>query len=347
MKYAKIGGQAVIEGVMMKHGTQYAVAVRKPDHEIEVKTDIYEGVVAKLHWQNIPVLRGVAAFIDSLYLGMATLTWAAGFVEDEDEPKAAQDVTDASACGENEKKSAANAKSAEPCDESEKKDAKSKSGGIGETLMMAGTVIFSIVLALGLFMALPFLAANLLGKVGMSNLGISIVEGIIRIVIFLLYIILISKMKDIQRTFMYHGAEHKTISCIESGMELNVENAAKCSRLHKRCGTSFLLIVVILSVIVHILFFAIVPVEGTVAKLVIRLLLVPVIAGFSYEFLQWTGRHDSCVVNALSKPGLWLQKLTTREPEPEMLEVAIASIEAIYDWRAFQEELKADSEAAG
>lgn len=334
MKYAKIGGQAVMEGVMMKHGTDYAVAVRKPNHEIEVKKDVYEGVVAKLHWQKVPILRGVAAFIDSLYLGMSTLTWSASFIE-EDEVDQTQ----------NGKKKENSKKVRESKDEKESQNEKAckeekQSGGAGEKLMMAGTVLFSIVIALALFMALPFLAANLLSKVGVSNLGISIVEGIVRIIIFLLYIILISRMKDIQRVFMYHGAEHKTITCIEQGMELNPQNAAKCSRLHKRCGTSFLLIVVILSVIVHILFFAIVPVSGTVLKLVIRLLLVPVVAGISYEFLQWTGRHDSGFINALSKPGLWLQKLTTREPDEEMLEVAIASIEAIYDWRAFQEELK-------
>lgn len=308
MKYAKIGGQAVMEGVMMKHGTDYAVAVRKPDGEIEIKKDTYEGVVVKLHWQKIPVLRGAAAFIDSLYLGMSTLTWSSGFYEEEDSKN------------DHEKKT--------------------ENGSLGEKLLMGGTVLLSIVLALAIFMALPFLSANLLAKIGASNFTISLVEGIIRIVIFLLYIVLISRMKDIQRVFMYHGAEHKTISCIELGMELNPENAAKCSRLHKRCGTSFLFIVVILCVIVHMLFFTFVPIEGTVLKLVIRLLLVPVIAGFSYEFLQWTGRHDSACVNALSKPGLWLQKLTTREPDREMLEVAIASIEAIYDWRAFQEKVK-------
>ena len=338
MKYAKIGGQAVMEGVMMKHGTDYAVAVRKPNHEIEVKKDVYEGVVAKLHCQKVPILRGVAAFIDSLCLGMSTLTWSAGFVEDEEDQKEKS----------SDKKSQTDAKSnpgktADIGKTAEKKT--EQKSGVGEKLMMAGTVLFSIALALVLFMALPFLAANLLSKVGISNLGISIVEGIIRIIIFLLYIILISRMKDIQRVFMYHGAEHKTITCIEQGMELTPQNAAKCSRLHKRCGTSFLLIVVILSVIVHILFFAIVPVQGTVLKLVIRLLLVPVVAGVSYEFLQWTGRHDTKFINALSKPGLWLQKLTTRDPDEEMLEVAIASIEAIYDWRAFQEELKQDGAA--
>ena len=338
MKYAKIGGQAVMEGVMMKHGTDYAVAVRKPNHEIEVKKDVYEGAVAKLHWQKVPILRGVAAFIDSLYLGMSTLTWSASFVEDEEDQKTK------SADKKNQADAKDNPGKTADIDKTAEKKTEQKSGA-GEKLMMAGTVLFSIALALVLFMALPFLAANLLSKVGVSNLGISIVEGIIRIIIFLLYIILISRMKDIQRVFMYHGAEHKTITCIEQGMELTPQNAAKCSRLHKRCGTSFLLIVVILSVIVHILFFAIVPVQGTVLKLVIRLLLVPVVAGVSYEFLQWTGRHDTKFIKALSKPGLWLQKLTTREPDEEMLEVAIASIEAIYDWRAFQEELKQDGAA--
>lgn len=307
MKYAKIGGQAVMEGVMMRNGNDYAVAVRKPDQEIEVKKDVYEGIVSRLKWRKIPILRGVGAFIDSLVLGMSTLTYSASFYEEEGETH-------------------------------------TPTGPEGESLkdkvIMGLTVALSIVLALVIFMALPFLASELFSRFTESNLILSFIEGVIRIILFLAYIVLISKMEDIQRVFMYHGAEHKTINCIEHGEELTVENAMKYSRLHKRCGTSFLLIVVLLCVIVHMLFFTLVPVEGMIPKLVIRLLLVPVIAGIAYELLQWTGRHESKLVDALSKPGFWMQKLTTREPDADMLEVAIASIEAIYDWRSFQEEVK-------
>ena len=207
--------------------------------------------------------------------------------------------------------------------------------------MMGFTVILSIVLALGIFMALPFLASNLFARFTSSNLILSLIEGIIRIALFLLYIVLIARMKDIQRVFMYHGAEHKTINCIEHGEELTPANAMKYSRFHKRCGTSFLLIVVLLCVIVHMLFFTFVPVEGTVTKLVLRIALVPVIAGLAYEILQWAGRHQSRLVDIISKPGFCMQKLTTREPDEEMLEVAIAAIESIYDWRDFQARVKA------
>ena len=308
MKYAKIGGQAVIEGIMMRNGDDYAVAVRKPDHEIEIKKDVYKGLVSKLNMRKVPILRGVFAFIDSLVLGMSTLTYSAEFY-DEDENG-----------------------------ESEKDEKKEK---LTDKLMMGFTVILSIVLALGIFMALPFLASNLFARFTSSNLILSLIEGIIRIALFLLYIVLIARMKDIQRVFMYHGAEHKTINCIEHGEELTPANAMKYSRFHKRCGTSFLLIVVLLCVIVHMLFFTFVPVEGTVTKLVLRIALVPVIEGIAYEILQWAGRHQSRLVDIISKPGFCMQKLTTREPDEEMLEVAIAAIESIYDWRDFQARVKA------
>lgn len=308
MKYAKIGGQAVMEGIMMRNGEDYAVAVRKPNKEIEIKKDTYKGIVSKLHWNKIPILRGVAAFIDSLVLGMSTLTYSASFYDDEEDDEVGVDTTT----------------------EKSWKD----------TLFMTITVVIAVLLAVGLFMALPYFASNLFGRWISSQGVLALIEGVLRILIFLAYIILISRMKDIQRVFMYHGAEHKTINCIEHGEELTVENAAKYSRLHKRCGTSFLLIVVLLCVIVHIVFFALVPIQGTILKFIIRLLLIPIIAGLSYELLQWLGRHDSVIVNILSKPGFLMQKLTTREPDPDMLEVAIASIEAIYDWREFQEEVK-------
>ena len=299
MRYATIGGQAVIEGVMMRNGNDYAVAVRKPDQTIEVKKDQFIGLNARWHTKKIPIIRGVLSFIDSLVLGMSTLTYSASFFEDEEEAEKEKD-----------------------------KDGKS------DAVFMGLTVALSVVIAVVLFMLTPFFISSLFGKVIKSPMALAVIEGLIRIAIFFIYIVAISQMKDIQRVFMYHGAEHKTINCIEHGAELTPENAAKYSRLHKRCGTSFLLIVMVVSIIC----FMFIRVDNMVLKIVLRVILVPVIAGVSYEVIQWAGRSESCLVNIVSKPGLMLQKLTTREPDLEMLEVAIASIEAIYDWRQFQAE---------
>lgn len=304
MRYATIGGQAVIEGVMMRNGNDYAVAVRKPDQTIEVKKDQFIGLNARWHTKKIPIIRGVLSFIDSLVLGMSTLTYSASFFEDEEEAEKEKD-----------------------------KDGKS------DAVFMGLTVALSVVIAVVLFMLTPFFISSLFGKVIKSPMALAVIEGLIRIAIFFIYIVAISQMKDIQRVFMYHGAEHKTINCIEHGAELTPENAAKYSRLHKRCGTSFLLIVMVVSIIS----FMFIRVDNMALKIVLRVILVPVIAGVSYEVIQWAGRSESCLVNIVSKPGLMLQKLTTREPDLEMLEVAIASIEAIYDWRQFQ----AENAAAG
>ena len=304
MRYATIGGQAVIEGGMMRNGNDYAVAVRKPDQTIEVKKDQFIGLNARWHTKKIPIIRGVLSFIDSLVLGMSTLTYSASFFEDEEEAEKEKD-----------------------------KDGKS------DAVFMGLTVALSVVIAVVLFMLTPFFISSLFGKVIKSPMALAVIEGLIRIAIFFIYIVAISQMKDIQRVFMYHGAEHKTINCIEHGAELTPENAAKYSRLHKRCGTSFLLIVMVVSIIC----FMFIRVDNMALKIVLRVILVPVIAGVSYEVIQWAGRSESCLVNIVSKPGLMLQKLTTREPDLEMLEVAIASIEAIYDWRQFQ----AENAAAG
>lgn len=299
MRYATIGGQAVIEGVMMRNGNDYAVAVRKPDQTIEVKKDQFIGLNARWHTKKIPIIRGVLSFIDSLVLGMSTLTYSASFFEDEEEAEKAKE-----------------------------KDSKS------DAVFMGLTVALSVVIAVVLFMLTPFFISSLFGKVIQSPMALAVIEGLLRIAIFFIYIVAISQMKDIQRVFMYHGAEHKTINCIEHGAELTPENAAKYSRLHKRCGTSFLLIVMVVSIIC----FMFIRVDNMALKIVLRVILVPVIAGVSFEIIQWAGRSESCLVNIVSKPGLMLQKLTTREPDLEMLEVAIASIEAIYDWRQFQAE---------
>lgn len=307
MRYSGIGGQAVMEGVMMKNKERYAVAVRKPDQEIEVMTKEYKGIVPGEVWQKIPLVRGVLSFIDSLVLGMSTLMYSASFFEDEEESK--------------EKKQ----------DTAEKKKAK-------ENAMMGGTVALSIILAVAIFMILPYYLSVLCSRFIASDMVVAVIEGILRLAIFIGYILLISKMKEIQRVFMHHGAEHKCINCIEHGLELNVENVRKSSKEHKRCGTSFLMFVVIISVIL----FLFIRVDSHALRLVLRLALVPVIAGVSYELLRAAGRSDNPVINLISKPGLWMQGLTTKEPDDDMIEVGIASVEAVFDWRSYIAEIRAE-----
>ena len=308
MRYSGIGGQAVMEGVMMKNKERYAVAVRKPDHEIEIMTKEYKGIVPGEIWKKIPLVRGVLSFIDSLVLGMSTLMYSASFFEDEDE-------------SEKEKQK----------DSPEKMKEK-------ENAMMGGTVALSVILAIAIFMILPYYLSVLCSRFIANDMIVAVIEGILRLAIFIGYILVISKMKEIQRVFMYHGAEHKCINCIEHGLELNVENVRKSSKEHKRCGTSFLMFVVILSVIL----FLFIRVDSHVLRLVLRLALVPVIAGVSYELLRAAGRSDNPVINLISKPGLWMQGLTTKEPDDEMIEVGIASVEAVFDWRAYIAEIRAE-----
>lgn len=314
MRYSGVGGQAVMEGVMMKNQNKYAVAVRKPDHKIEVKISQHKMSKPWEVMQKIPVLRGVVSFVDSLYLGMSTLMYSASFFEDEDE--------------ENEKKQKRENLSAEQIKALDKKEKKQ------DDLLMGGTVAFSIVIALGLFFALPYFLSGIFHKITQSQMLIALFEGIIRLVIFIGYIAIISMTPDIKRTFMYHGAEHKCINCIEHGMELNVENVRKSSKLHKRCGTSFLLIVMLIS----ILFFMFIRVDSKPLQLLLRLVLIPVIAGVSFEFIRLAGRYDNWFMNILSQPGLWMQRLTTKEPDDDMIEVGIASVEAVFEWKAWQKE---------
>lgn len=312
MKSSNIGGQAVMEGIMMRHKDEYAIAVRKPDQEIEVKVEPYKSVIPWKGASKIPLLRGVFSFVDSLVVGMKCLMYSASFIEDEEE--AGKEVKELSP------------------EEQAKKDKKDEKA---YNLLMGFTVVISVALSVGLFILLPYLIASLLKLVGVKETGVTVVEAFIRIAIFLAYMYLISKMKDIQRVFMYHGAEHKCINCIEHGMELNVENVMKNSRLHKRCGTSFLFIVMIVSIIFFLGFFAIVPVHTMWLKVLIRLLLMPLIAGVSFEFIRLAGNSDNKVVCTLSKPGMALQKLSTNEPTPDMVEVAIAAVEAVFDWKAY------------
>lgn len=303
MKSSNIGGQAVMEGVMMKNADRYAVAVRKPNDEIVVKVEDYKSIIKNKKILSLPIIRGVFNFVDSMVLGMKTLTYSASFFEEDEE--------------------------AEPTkfDKALEKVTKGK----GDSLIMGFTVTLSIILAVGLFMVLPYFISLIFHKFTDSMTLIAIAEGVVRILLFLGYILLISRMKDIQRVFMYHGAEHKCINCIEHGLELNVENVLKSSKQHKRCGTSFLLIVMVISVI----FFIFIRVDSPILRVVVRILLVPVIAGVSYEFIRLAGRSENAFVTMLSKPGMLLQNLTTREPDAKMAEVAIASVEAVFDWKAY------------
>ena len=310
MKYSGVGGQAVMEGVMMKNQDRYAVAVRKPDHQIDVKVENYKSTIKNEKIRHLPIVRGVVNFVESLVLGMSTLMYSASFFEDEEEDNKKKNLS------EEERKK---------LEEKEKKQ---------EKALMGGTVVFSIVFALALFFALPYFLSGFFHKIIASETLIALIEGLIRLAIFLGYIAIISLTPDIKRVFMYHGAEHKCINCIEHGMELNVENVRKSSRLHKRCGTSFLLIVMLISIV----FFMFIRVDSRILQLVLRLLLIPVIAGVSYEFIRLAGRYDNWFVNALSQPGLWMQRLTTKEPEDDMIEVGIASVEAVFDWKKWQKE---------
>lgn len=315
MRYSGIGGQAVMEGVMMKNQNKCAVAVRKPDKEIEVVVSEYTGIVKNQKLKNMPIIRGILNFIDSMVLGMQTLSYSASFFEEEEDAKKIAKKANMTP---------------EELEEQKKKDKKKEDAAMG------GTVVLSIVLAVGIFMMLPYFISSFFQRYIESRLLLGLLEGAIRLTIFISYVGLISLMEDIKRVYMYHGAEHKCINCIESGMDLTVENVRKSSRLHKRCGTSFLLIVMIIS----ILFFMMIRVDSAILKVILRLLLIPVIAGVSYEFIRLAGRSDNCFVNVLSKPGLWLQKITTREPDDSMIEVAIKSVEAVFDWKVYVEEIR-------
>ncbi|MDD5873555.1 MAG: DUF1385 domain-containing protein [Clostridia bacterium] len=306
MKLSGIGGQAVLEGVMMRNKDKYAIAVRKPDNEIDVVTRQCKSNENRSKICNVPIIRGVVSFVDSLVLGMSSLTYSSSFYEDpkEQEPTKADNVAKAIF--------------------REKLD----------SVIMTITILFSVVLAIALFMVAPYYISRLLAKFIVSQWVLNLIEGLVRVLIFIIYILLISFMSDIKRTFMYHGAEHKCINCIEHGMALTVDNIRASSKEHKRCGTSFIFLVMFISVI----FFIFIRMPNPFLQIVVRILLVPVIAGVSYEVIRWAGSSDSKAVMIVSKPGLWLQKLTTREPDDSMIEVGIKAVEAVFDWKAFLDE---------
>lgn len=290
-----LGGQAVIEGVMMKGKDSYSVAIRKPDQKIEVKLQKHKSFGDKHAWARIPFLRGVVNFVESMVVGMKTLSYSSSFYEEEEEETKADKLI--------------------------KEVFKEKA----ESVIMGLTLFLSVIIAIALFMMLPAAIGEFIGKWVDNRLLLSLIEGIIRLVIFIIYVVLISQMEDIRRVFMYHGAEHKTINCYESGDELTPENVAKHSRYHKRCGTSFLFIVMVVSILI----FMFITADQMWLRFLLRLLLIPVVAGISYEFIKLAGRSDNAVMNILSKPGMWIQRLTTKEPDEEMIQVAIISVESV------------------
>ncbi len=304
-RYSGIGGQAVLEGVMMKNKDDYAVAIRKPDGNIEVEVDVYRGVLHESKLKKIPFIRGIFSFIDSMILGMKSINYSASFYEDEEAEETKVD-----------------------------KALNKLSGGKAESLLMGITTVVSIVLAIGIFILLPYFLSSLLTQYVRNASLLAIIEGAIRIIIFLAYVVAISLMKDIRRLYQYHGAEHKCINCIEKGRPLTVHNVMRSSRIHKRCGTSFMLFVVFVSII---LFFFI-RVQNPVYRVLLRIALIPVIAGISYEIIRLAGRSDNIIIKIISAPGMLLQRLTTKEPDESMAEVAIKSVEAVFDWKAYLEE---------
>ena len=302
MKSSNIGGQAVLEGIMMRNGSKYSVAVRKPDGEIVVDVKDYKSVIPWKTPLKIPFIRGIFNFVDSLVLGMRTLTYSAGFFEDEEEELLTEE-------------------------EAAKREKQEK-------IFLNFTVAVAVILAVAIFMILPYYLSSIVERYTSSRAVMTVFEGVIRVVIFLLYILLISRTKDIKRTFMYHGAEHKCINCIEHGLELNVENVRKSSKQHKRCGTSFLFFVMIVSII----FCFFIVTESSVLRVVLRIALFPLIAGVSYEIIRLAGNSDNSFVNLLSKPGMWVQNMTTKEPDDSMIEVGIRAVEEVFDWQTWQRE---------
>ena len=302
MKSSNIGGQAVLEGIMMRNGPKYSVAVRRPDGEIVVDVKDYKSVIPWKTPLKIPFIRGIFNFVDSLVLGMRTLTYSASFFEEEE----GEILTE---------------------EEAAKREKQEK-------LLMNATVVVAVVLAVAIFMVLPYYLSRIVENYTSSRAVMTIFEGVIRVVIFLLYILLISRTKDIKRTFMYHGAEHKCINCIEHGLELNVENVRKSSKQHKRCGTSFLFFVMIVSII----FCFFIVTDSPVLRVVFRIALFPLIAGVSYEIIRLAGNSDNPVINLLSQPGMWVQNMTTKEPDDSMIEVGIRAVEEVFDWRTWQKE---------
>lgn len=292
-----IGGQAIMEGIMMRGPKRTAIAIRLPDGKIHMKT---QPVPQGSKWGKIPLLRGAVNFFISLVYGTKVLMYSAEVLEQyypEDYQKDKFDIWVEEHLG------------------------REKAWNI----LLFLSVILALIMSIGIFMVLPTAVVGWCAALTDNILVLNLVEGVVRILIFVLYILLISRMKDIKTVFQYHGAEHKTIHCFENGLELTPENAQTFYTLHPRCGTSFLMFVMVIAILVHVFM----GWPNVWVRVISRILVLPVIAGLSYELLKWAGRSDNIVVEILSLPGLYLQKLTTAEPSLKQLEVAIASVKAV------------------
>ena len=292
--YSGIGGQAVIEGIMMRNKDRYAIAVRKQDGSIAVTEEKTKSFSDAHKWAKWPLIRGVVSFIESLVLGMKTLTWSSNESLDEGDPEKKETLSDGA---------------------------------------MAVTMVIAVLLGIGLFIVVPTLISSFLKRFIESDILLAVIEGVLRLLSFILYILGVSLMKDIKRTFMYHGSEHKCINCLEHGLPLTVENVMRSSKEHRRCGTSFLLFVMLISIIL----FMFIRVDNVFLKVGIRIALLPVVAGLSFELIRFNGRFDNAFTYILSRPGMWMQALTTKEPTEDMVEVAIEAVSKVFDWRSFLE----------
>ena len=337
-----VGGQAVIEGVMMKNGTKVALAIRKADGSVEIKNSEFHPAKEKHKWINIPILRGIVGFIESMILSVKTLGDSTEMLGlDELEEKEKQEKAEKKAKKKLEKEAKKQgvsvedlAKNSEGVSEKEEKAENKNKSNASTGFIMVLSLILGFALAIGLFMFLPTYATDGINYLvtkytrfeGINHYLQAAIEGVIKIMIFIIYIASVSMMKDIKRTFSYHGAEHKSIACYESGMELTPENARKCSRFHPRCGTSFLFVMLIISIVVGIF---IPEFEGmSWLRSVIKLATLPLIMGVGYEFIMLAGKHNNVFTRILSAPGLWMQRLTTKEPDDCQLAIAICAIKS-------------------
>ncbi|MBO5356931.1 MAG: DUF1385 domain-containing protein [Clostridia bacterium] len=345
-----VGGQAVIEGVMMKNGTRVALAIRKEDGSVEVKNSEFHPLKEKHKWINIPILRGIVGFVESMILSFRTLgdsTEMLGIDELEEKEKAEKAEKKAKRKLEKQAKKQGvtveelqksaednDTENIEKSEEVSKKAEKKDNGSASTGFIMAISLVLGLVLAIALFMFLPTYATDGINYLvtkytehdGINHYLQATIEGVIRILIFIIYIASVSLMKDIKRTFSYHGAEHKSIACYEKGLELTPENARKCSRFHPRCGTSFLFVMLIISIVVGIF---IPEFEGmSWLRSVCKVACLPLIMGIGYEFIMLAGKHNNWLTRALSAPGLWMQRLTTKEPDDKQLAIAICAIKA-------------------
>ncbi|MHB8128676.1 MAG: DUF1385 domain-containing protein [Mobilitalea sp.] len=344
MKPSGIGGMAVMEGVMMKNKDVYAVAVRKPNNEIAVEKSTHKDISDKVKLFKLPVFRGMLAFVDSMLIGVKVLNYSASFFEEEEELTEKQikklEKKKANKTKKNDKLTVeevsvtdSEAMSIDNTSTKDKNSLDQAKEDKSNALFMALAVVISIIISVSLFMVLPVVLTNLLSSFITNGFLIAFIEGIVRLAIFVGYIILASRMPEIKRVFMYHGAEHKTINCLENGFELTVENVKWQTKQHKRCGTSFMLLVMLISLV----FFMFIPTGNLLWRILSRVILVPFIAGVSYEFIRLAGKSESRWVTIVSQPGLWMQGLTTKEPDDAMIEVAIQSVSAVFDWKTFLE----------